>query len=125
MLKHFKTLWNSLEFVAAIQKCSCSKLAVNGTLDSTIFNKSKRYSKYGQPRWISFGTLVQTLNGNEMSMLDFAVIYEILYIVQTNIDPQVMQKIMSDVDTLLKHHIDKLNHDMSVDQNVPESKNNH
>ena len=44
-------IWGAIDSFAYSHKMSCSGLAKRSGLDPTIFNKSKRWSKYGQPRW--------------------------------------------------------------------------
>ena len=109
MIRQFNTLWGSMEFIALLKKCSCSRLAIQGGLDATTFNKSKRRTKYGQPHWMSVGTLISTLEGAQMTILDFAVIYQMLYMVQPKIEPDQMRDIMLEIRTNLQTHIDRLN----------------
>lgn len=99
-------LWSSIDFVAKLKKCSCSRLAINGNLDPTAFNKSKRRSKHGQEHWISFGSLIRALNGTNVSLIEFAIIYQILYTYKTIPDPDHVQKIMSDVNKLIKQRVE-------------------
>lgn len=106
MQNHFTTLWSSLEFVAKIKGCSCSRLAIQGGLNSTTFNKSKRTSSYNQQHWISVNSLIKVLNGANMSMLDFAIIYHIIYTTQTNPKQEYVQNAIGDINTLLQQHID-------------------
>ncbi len=109
MPSSFDAMWGSLDFIAKLQQCSCSRLAVNGGLDPTTFNKSKRRTKYGQEHWMSFGSLVNTLRGTNMTLIDFAVIYHILQMSQVTIQTEQMQKIMTEVDAIMRKHIDALN----------------
>ena len=53
MQKQNAAMWKSMDYLAQKMKISCSRLAKNGGLDATTFNKSKRKSKYGQLRWLS------------------------------------------------------------------------
>lgn len=108
MSAYFETMWNSMEFIAKLKKCSCSRLAINGGLDPTAFNRSKRRTKYGQEHWISFGSLIHALSGTNMTLVDFAVIYQILYISNTVPAPEHVQKIISDINALLQQHIDNM-----------------
>jgi len=109
MPSHFDTMWGSLDFIARLKKCSCSRLAINGGLDPTAFNKSKRRTKYGQEHWMSFGSLVNTLQGTDMTMIDFAVIYQILQMSHSAIETERMREIMSEIGAIIQKHIDNLN----------------
>jgi len=109
MLSSFDAMWDSLDFIAKLQKSSCSRLAINGGLDPTAFNKSKRRTKYGQEHWMSFGSLVNTLQGTNMTMIDFAVIYQMLQMAQCKIETECMQKIMAEVDAVMQKHIAEVN----------------
>jgi len=109
MPSHFEAMWASLDYIARLKKCSCSRLAINGGLDPTAFNKSKRRTKYGQEHWMSFGSLVNTLRGTDMTMIDFAVIYQILQMSQKSIETEQMKEIMSEIGTIMQKHIDSLN----------------
>jgi len=51
---------------------SCSRLAKTSGLDATTFNKSKRYSKDGKPRWPSMHSLAKVLSAVGSDMDDFA-----------------------------------------------------
>ncbi|MBD5400697.1 hypothetical protein HDR61_03055 [bacterium] len=106
MHNHFTTLWDSLEFIAKLKQCSCSRLAVRGGLNSTTFNRSKRTSNYNQEHWISVNSLIKVLNGANMSMLEFGVIYHIIYKTRTSPKQEHVQKAISDINTLMQQHID-------------------
>ncbi|MCR4918144.1 MAG: hypothetical protein K5912_04365 [Alphaproteobacteria bacterium] len=64
-------LWSGIVNLAAEKKMSCSGLARFSGLDATTFNKSKRFSKYGQPRWPSTYSLAKVLNATGMTMSEF------------------------------------------------------
>ncbi len=66
-----KDLWNGIDLLAAKNNMSCCGLARKSGLDSTIFNKSKRESKYGQPRWLSTETLFKVLYATKTSFGSF------------------------------------------------------
>ena len=55
-------VWNAIDTFANAHNISCSKLAKMGGLDPTTFNKSKRWSKYGQPRWPSTSSIAKIRN---------------------------------------------------------------
>lgn len=102
MSVHREPFWNSIEFIAVLRKCSCSRLAINGGMDATTFNKSKRYSKYGQTRWLSVGSLIRTLSGAGMTLLDFAVVYHVLCRCPKFSHPDQMKRIIQDVNSALQ-----------------------
>ena len=64
-------LWNAIEKLAALNNLSCSALARNSRLDPTTFNRSKRFDKYGKPRWPSTQSLVKALTATGMTLSDF------------------------------------------------------
>lgn len=64
-------LWMAVDNFASEQGISCCGLAKNCGLNTTIFNKSKRRSKYGQPRWPSTETLAKILNTYKISIHEF------------------------------------------------------
>ena len=64
-------LWNAIVKLAAERHMSCSGLARFSGLDPTIFNKSKRWSKYGQPRWPSTNSIAKILNSTGKTLHDF------------------------------------------------------
>ena len=50
-------VWRAIENFAMERNMSCSGLAKCSGLDPTTFNKSKRWSKQGQPRWPSTNSI--------------------------------------------------------------------
>ena len=64
-------IWQAIDEFAFQQNMSCSGLAKFCGLDPTTFNKSKRWSKYGQPRWPSTGSIAKILNSTGKSLQDF------------------------------------------------------
>jgi phage repressor protein C with HTH and peptisase S24 domain len=64
-------LWRAIVKLAASRNMSCSGLAKFSGLDATTFNKSKRFSKYGQPRWPSTYSLAKVLNATGITMSEF------------------------------------------------------
>ena len=64
-------IWNAIDCFAAAHKVSCSGLAKLSGLDPTIFNKSKRWSKYGQPRWPSTSSIAKILDATGTEMKEF------------------------------------------------------
>lgn len=69
-------LWHTINYIAKLNGKSCSGLAIECGLDSTVFNISKRQSKYGQPRWLSGDTLVKIIATTGMSPVQFAQIFQ-------------------------------------------------
>ena len=66
-----KDVWQAIDNFAVKHKMSCSRLAKMSGLDATAFNKSKRWSKYGQPRWPSTNSIAKILNYTGESLEDF------------------------------------------------------
>lgn len=64
-------VWQAIDKFAFQNNMSCSGLAKFSGLDATTFNKSKRWSKYGQPRWPSTGSIAKILNSTGTTMEDF------------------------------------------------------
>ena len=69
-MTHYQ-IWRAIELFAYEHGMSCSGLAKYSGLDPTIFNKSKRFSKYAQPRWPSTETISKILNATHASVMDF------------------------------------------------------
>ena len=70
-------IWQAIDKFAFQHNMSCSGLAKFSGLDATAFNKSKRWSKYGQPRWPSTSSIAKILNSTGKSLEDFVkCIYE-------------------------------------------------
>ena len=64
-------VWDAIEKFAADNNMSCSGLAKCGGLDPTTFNRSKRWSKFGQPRWPSTSSIAKILVATNSSFDDF------------------------------------------------------
>ena len=86
MQKMNLVMWLSMDYLAKKMKLSCSGLAVRGGLDATTFNKSKRASKYGQPRWLSMETIFKILKSSHTSVMEYAVILQMLMDSMNDID---------------------------------------
>lgn len=78
MQKMNLAMWRSMDYLAKKMKLSCSGLAISGGLDATTFNKSKRASKYGQPRWLSMETIFKILKSSHTSIIEYAAILQML-----------------------------------------------
>ena len=64
-------IWGAIENFACDRNMSCSGLAKMGGLDPTTFNKSKRWSKQGQPRWPSTQSIAKILSATGTDISDF------------------------------------------------------
>lgn len=69
---YHRNLWKAIDKLAHENHLSPSGMARLAGLDPTTFNPSKRKSKYGQPRWVSFETLAKVLSITHTSFAEFA-----------------------------------------------------
>ena len=69
-MNHYQ-IWHAIELFAREDGLSCSALAKRSGLDPTTFNKSKRFSKYEQPRWPSTCSIAKILNATGSQPQDF------------------------------------------------------
>ena len=65
-------VWRAIERFAVAHGMSCSGLAKSSGLDPTTFNKSKRWSREGQPRWPSTNSISKILASTGASIQEFA-----------------------------------------------------
>ena len=65
-------IWGAIDRLARFRNSSPSGLARQAGLDPTAFNKSKRRSNSGKPRWPSTESLSKVLTTIGMSFEDFA-----------------------------------------------------
>ncbi len=70
MLTH-ENIWHALDRLAASFGYSASGLAKQAGLDATSFNKSKRFSADGKPRWPSTESISRVLEATGATMSDF------------------------------------------------------
>ncbi len=70
MLTH-DTIWLAIDRLAATFGYSASGLAKQSGLDPTSFNKSKRFSADGKPRWPSTESIARVLSATGATMSDF------------------------------------------------------
>ncbi|MBS9721779.1 helix-turn-helix transcriptional regulator [Tianweitania sp. BSSL-BM11] len=70
MLSHEK-VWAAIDALAARHALSASGLAKKAGLDSTAFNKSKRQSVDGRPRWPSTESLAKIMAATGSSLDEF------------------------------------------------------
>lgn len=69
-MTHYQ-IWHAIELFAQAHGLSCSALAKISGLDPTTFNKSKRFSKYEQPRWPSTCSIAKILNATGATPQEF------------------------------------------------------
>ena len=72
MLTH-QGIWAAIDALAARSGLSPSGLARKGGLDPTTFNKSKRLSQVGKPRWPSTESLAKILTATGCSFEHFLI----------------------------------------------------
>jgi phage repressor protein C with HTH and peptisase S24 domain len=70
MLTHGK-IWTAIDALARRYGLSPSALAKRAGLDPTAFNRSKRVTPEGRPRWLSTETLSKVLDATGASVEDF------------------------------------------------------
>lgn len=70
MLTH-ENVWSAIDRLAASFGYSASGLAKQAGLDPTSFNKSKRHSSDGKPRWPSTESISRILSATGATMSDF------------------------------------------------------
>ncbi|HWK66058.1 MAG TPA: helix-turn-helix transcriptional regulator [Rhizobiaceae bacterium] len=70
MLSHDR-VWAAIDALAARHSLSPSGLAKRAGLDSTAFNKSKRRSSDGRPRWPSTESLAKIIQATNSSLDEF------------------------------------------------------
>lgn len=69
-MNHYQ-VWHAIELFAKEHGMTCSGLAKRSGLDPTTFNKSKRATVFGQPRWPSTGTISKILSATNATPQDF------------------------------------------------------
>lgn len=75
MLSHDR-IWAALDALAKRNKLSVSGLARQAGLDPTSFNKSKRVTGEGRPRWPSTESIAKALKATGTSLSDFLLMVE-------------------------------------------------
>jgi phage repressor protein C with HTH and peptisase S24 domain len=75
MLSH-ERVWAAIDALAARYALSASGLAKRAGLDSTAFNKSKRQSADGRPRWPSTESLAKIIEATDSSLDEFFALIE-------------------------------------------------
>ncbi len=67
-------VWQAIDRLAEKHGMSASGLARRAGLDPTSFNKSKRTSKDGKPRWPSTETVAKVLEATGETFAEFVVL---------------------------------------------------
>ncbi len=67
-------VWQAIDRLAEKHGMSTSALARRAGLDPTTFNKSKRTSKEGKPRWPSTETVAKLLEATGETFAEFVVL---------------------------------------------------
>src|SRR3569833_4739339 len=70
MLTHAQ-IWNALDRLAARNKLTASGLAKKAGLDPTTFNKSKRITPEGRPRWPRTESIAKSLQATGVTVDTF------------------------------------------------------
>ncbi len=70
VMTHYQ-IWHAIELFARAHGLSCSGLAKRSGLDATTFNKSKRFTKYNQPRWPSTSSIAKIISATGAKPQDF------------------------------------------------------
>ncbi len=96
-------IWATLDILAARLGYSPSGLAKKAGLDPTSFNKSKRESAEGKPRWPSTESIAKVLNVADMSMSEFFKITDSAKTGEdtTDIDSKVAARILLSTKSVL------------------------
>lgn len=76
MLSH-EQVWAAIDALAERNSLSASGLAKRAGLDSTAFNKSKRRSADGRPRWPSTESLAKVMDATGATFVEFIELIEI------------------------------------------------
>ena len=69
-------IWAAIDALAAKNSLSASGLAKQAGLDSTAFNKSKRQSSEGRPRWPSMESIIKIIEATNSRLSEFAELVE-------------------------------------------------
>ncbi len=75
MLSHDR-VWAAIDALAERYSLSASGLAKRAGLDSTAFNKSKRLSADGRPRWPSTESLAKIIDATNSSLDEFLALID-------------------------------------------------
>lgn len=69
-------MWDAIDSFAKVKGTTASGLAKMSGLNPTTFNKSKRFTCYGQERWPSTQSISKILNATNTTFSDFAKFLE-------------------------------------------------
>ena len=69
-------IWAAIDALAARNSLSASGLAKRAGMDSTAFNKSKRQSAQGRPRWPSMESIFKIIEATNCRLSEFADLME-------------------------------------------------
>ena len=75
MLSH-ERVWAAIDRLAALHDLTPSGLAKRAGLDSTTFNKSKRFAADGRPRWPSTESLAKVMAATGASLDEFTALVQ-------------------------------------------------
>jgi phage repressor protein C with HTH and peptisase S24 domain len=75
LLSH-ERIWAAIDALAETKKLSPSRLAREAGLDPTSFNKSKRFTGAGRPRWPSTESIAKALRATGITLADFIALVE-------------------------------------------------
>lgn len=75
MLRHSQ-IWRAIDRLAQTKGLSPSGLARKAGLDSTTFNRSKRMTREGKPRWPSTESVAKILAATNTTLSDFTALVE-------------------------------------------------
>jgi phage repressor protein C with HTH and peptisase S24 domain len=84
MLSH-EQVWAAIDALAARHSLSASGLAKRAGLDSTAFNKSKRLSADGRPRWPSTESLAKIMDATGASLVELVTLIESRTVIETRV----------------------------------------
>jgi phage repressor protein C with HTH and peptisase S24 domain len=76
MLSH-KRIWSAIDALAVRHDLSPSGLAKRAGLDSTTFNKSKRFAADGRPRWPSTESLAKIMDATGSTLGEFMALVSV------------------------------------------------
>jgi hypothetical protein len=82
-------IWDAIDGLARDHALSSSGLAKKAGLDSTSFNKSKRFNALGRPRWPSMESIAKILLITDEPLLKFAKRISSLRAVETRLDSEM------------------------------------
>lgn len=92
MLTHDQ-IWKAIDRLADRHGLSVSGLARKAGLDSTTFNKSKRYTPKGKERWPSMESIAKILEATEAPFEEFSCLVTSIYPAQSDSQLQAARPI--------------------------------